>query len=146
MKSYPGCLFSVPITDSVVVLFVQQKHEKASCGCTQGAREGISNISNMCKISRKRMPNSLVPLRSRREMKQMLITPLRDWIRGRGTILWAHTETQAGKAPLEPFSTCATSKEYFPLLLLLSLEEELLSWVFHDKDISFTEICEDAIF
>lgn len=54
MKSHPACLFSVPIMGRAVAVFVQQKHEKASCGHTQGAREGISNISNMYKISRKK--------------------------------------------------------------------------------------------
>lgn len=71
-----------------------------------GARERISNISNMYKMSRKRIPNPLAPLRSRREMKQMLITTLWEWFCGRGPIFWAHTEMQAEEAPLEILSLC----------------------------------------
>lgn len=84
--AYHGCLIPVCIMDSVIVVFEQQKHEEASCGPTQGAREGICNISNMYDICKKRMPNALAPLRSRGEMKEMLITTLQDWFCGRGLI------------------------------------------------------------
>lgn len=87
MQSHSGSLFSVTLVDSVVELFVEWKHEKSSWDCTQGAREGISKISNMCKISRKGMPDALAPLRCRREMKQMLISTLWDRFCGRGPIV-----------------------------------------------------------
>lgn len=90
----------------VLYCSVQQKHEEASCGHTQVAREGISNISNMYMISRKRMPNALAPLRFRREMKQMLTTTLWEGCCGRGPIFWAHAETQVEKAPLEILNLC----------------------------------------
>lgn len=90
--------------DSVIVVFEQQKHEEARCGHTQGAREGISNISNMYNISKKKMPNALAPLRSRGKMKEMLITALQDWFCGRGLIFWAHRETEAEKAQFEILS------------------------------------------
>lgn len=106
MKSYHGCLFPVHIMDSVIVVFEQQKHGRASCGHTQGAREGISNISNMYNISRKRMPNALAPLGTGGEMKQMLITTLQDGSSVRGLVFWAHRETQAEKAPSEILNLC----------------------------------------
>lgn len=111
VKSYPDCLFLMPIMpimDAFVVLFVQWKHEKARGGHTQGmpSREGISSITNMYQISRKRIPNTLAPLRSRREMKGMLITTLWNWVCGRGPIFWAHIETQAEKTPLKIIYLC----------------------------------------
>lgn len=144
MKPYHGCLFPVHVMNSVVVVFEQQKHEEASCGHTQGAREGISNISNMYNISKKRMPNALAPLRSRGEMKEMLITALQDWFCGRELIFWAQRETQAEKAPFEILNLYRQQR-IFLLLMLLSFKRRAILRFFYDKDVSFTEITEDVI-